>query len=122
MRVHVTYFGKKTTISVDDVLVDYLGAWIVEGRERFYADSKTQFENAVKQIRRFVSNLEEDGGAATNLSQQVQSLIIEAIAGNGLKDILKARGPRYQKPPKEQFIVPNEWVEESARKKSVQLN
>lgn len=118
MRVHVTYFGKKTTISVDDVLVDYLGAWIVEGKEHFYADPKIQFENAVKQIRRFVSNLEEDGGTATNLSQQVQSLIIEAVAGNGLKDILNARGPRYQKPPKKQFIIPREWVEESARRKS----
>lgn len=111
MRIHVTYRGKKTTISIDDVLLDYLGAWMVEGHQEHYAEAKFQMDLAISQARKFATNLEKSGAAARNLSQQVQGLIIGAISAPRLIDIIEARGPRYKKPPPEEFVVPQEWCD-----------
>ncbi|WP_263406623.1 hypothetical protein [Candidatus Dactylopiibacterium carminicum] len=42
MRLHVICHGKKTTISIDDILMDYLGAWLVEDEPKLHAKAKTQ--------------------------------------------------------------------------------
>lgn len=96
MRIHVTHNGKNTTISVDDVLIDYLGAWLREGQPEFYTQADKQLNVAIETVRRYVKLIEKMPSAGT-LSSQVQRLIVEQIAKPGLAEIIKARGPLPKK-------------------------
>lgn len=96
MRIHVTYKGKNTTISVDDVLIDYLGAWLREGQPEFHSKADKQFNAAVERVRKYVWIIERIPSEGT-LSSQVQKMIIEEIAKPGLDEIIKARGPLPKK-------------------------
>lgn len=110
MRIHVRYNGKQTTISVDDVLVDYLGAWCCSEQPEFHLDSKVQMKMVLETVRKLVKTAESEGSNAT-LSGRVQGMIIRVIAQEGLEKIVKARGP-LKMPKKEPFKVPPEWRED----------
>lgn len=110
MRIHVRYRGKKTTISLDDVLVDYLGAWCCSGQPEFHLDSKVQMKMVLEVVRKIVKGAESEDSSAP-LSGRVQSMIIRIIAQEGLGDIVKARGP-LKMPKKKPFRVPPEWFQE----------
>ena len=97
MRLHVTHHGKKTTISVDDILMDYLGAWLVEEDETLHPNAKKQLQKATSFLQRYVTRY-TDSLPEKNLSQHVQGRVIQLIAAPHLANILKARGPRYVKP------------------------
>lgn len=109
MRIHVRHNGKKTTISVDDVLVDYLGAWCCSGQPEFHLDIKVQMKMVLDVVRRIVNAAESEDTTAP-LSGRVQAMIIKLIAQEGLRDIVEARGP-LTRPKKEPFKVPKEWLE-----------
>lgn len=96
MRLHVTCHGKKTTISIDDQLMDYLGAWLAEVDQKFHGKAKWQHEQALAYIRRYVAR-QGDDLPTKNLSQHIQGLIVRLIAAPGLDSIIEARGPRYKK-------------------------
>ena len=103
MRLHVTCQGKKTTISIEDQLIDYLGAWLVEKLPRYHNNAEKQLDKAKDYIRRYLAAA--DGAEvlpAKNLSQHVQAHIIELIAAPYIADILKARGPRHAIAPARQ--------------------
>ena len=110
MRIHVRYHGKQTTISVDDVLVDYLGAWCCSEQPEFHLDSKVQMKMALEVVRKLVKAAESEDSSAP-LSGRMQGLIIRVIAAEGLGDIVKARGP-LKMPKKEPFKPPPEWAED----------
>ncbi|WP_127913404.1 hypothetical protein [Enterobacter roggenkampii] len=71
MRIHVTLNGKKTTISIDDLLFDYLGAWLVEQRPKLHSKPKEQYDQAKSQIRKYVQDNAEKL-PSKNLSQHIQ--------------------------------------------------
>lgn len=96
MRLHVTCHGKQTTVSIDDQLIDYLGAWIVEDHPQYHTRAKKQQDEAKAYIKRYVATIGDDL-PTKNLSQHIQAFIIQVIAAPGLEAIIKARGPRYQK-------------------------
>lgn len=96
MRLHVTCHGKKTTVSIDDLLIDYFGAWLVAEHPKFHANAKFQHKVATDFIRRHIAQ-QGDDLPTKNLSQHIQEFIIRAIAAPGLDDIIEARGPRYKK-------------------------
>lgn len=109
MRLHVTYHGKKTTISLDDQLVDYLGAWLVENQPKRHGNAKKQYEMATDHIRRYIAAAANaDVLPAKNLSQYVQAHIIESIAAPYIAPILKARGPRYKSAPDRRSTSPED--------------
>ena len=111
MRVHVTCKGKKTTVSVDDVLIDYLGASLVAKYPKFHKNAKFQLEQALDMIRRYAEVCAEEPSEDT-LSSRVQAAIIRGIAAPGLADTIHVRGPRYKKAPP--APVPKEWTDEFA--------
>ncbi len=96
MRIHVTLNGKKTTISIDDLLFDYLGAWLVEQRPKLHSKSKEQYDQAKSQIRKYVQDNAEKL-PSKNLSQHIQNAILEIIMPKELNEIIEKRGPRYEK-------------------------
>lgn len=103
MRLHVICHGKKTTISLDDQLVDYLGAWLVEHHPKWHGNAKKQHEMATAHIRRYIEvAAKADVLPPTNLSQHVQAYIIESIAAPCIAPILKVRGPRHKSEPDRQ--------------------
>ena len=110
MRIHVRYHGKNTTISVDDVLVDYLGAWCCSEQPEFHLDSKVQMKMVLESVRKLVKVAESEDSSAP-LSGRVQAMIIRLIAQDGLKDIVEARGP-LKMPKKKPFKIPQEWLED----------
>lgn len=98
MRIHVSYQGKKTTISVDDKLIEYLGAYLVQHTEKYHSNAKFQAFLALDKIRNFVSEEGEIGGLPSkNLSQYVQSRVINWIIDPVIVDILSVRGPLPKK-------------------------
>lgn len=98
MRIHVSYQGKKTTISVDDKLIGYLGAYIVKNTQKYHSDAKLQAYLALQEIRALVSKEGETGGLpSSNLSQHVQSRVINWIIDPVIVDILSVRGPLPKK-------------------------
>lgn len=96
MRIHVTYRKKNTTISVDDVLIDYLGAWYLADHPELHKNAERQLAAALGAVRRIVKGIEQMQPDGT-LSSQVQRMIIEQIAKPGLAEIIKARGPLPKK-------------------------
>lgn len=93
MRIHVTANGKHTSISVDETLLDYLGARMVQKRPKLHTNAQRQLELAKAQIQEFVR--ESRTLPEKNLSQYVQSMIVEQIINPELQTILDARGPRH---------------------------
>lgn len=93
MQIHITLKGKPTTVSVDDILFDYFGAWLVDESPELHSKAKTHHDrskNAIKRICR------DPDLPIKNVSQFVQQRIIELIAAPHLKGILEIRGPRYE--------------------------
>lgn len=90
MRVHVTVRGKRTTISVDDVLIDYLGAYLVREHSRKHHSFDDQQRAAKACIARALAD--DVDVPERNLSQHIQALIIKRIAAPGLDEILAKRG------------------------------
>lgn len=97
MRISITLEGKATTISVDDTLMDYLGAYLVAEKSKLHTNAKRQQEWAKQYIREVILMRPDVPGK--DLSQYVQRHIIHAIAAPGLADIIEARGARYKKQP-----------------------
>ena len=97
MRISITLNGKATTISVDDTLMDYLGAYVVKDKPKLHKNAKRQQDWSKQFIRDVV--LQRTDVPAKDLSQFVQRHIIHAIAADGLVDIIAERGPRYKKEP-----------------------
>lgn len=97
MRISITLEGKATTISVDDTLMDYLGAYLVAEKSKLHKSAKRQQEWAKQYIREVILMRPDVPGK--DLSQYVQRHIIHAIATPGLADIIEARGARYKKQP-----------------------
>lgn len=97
MRISITLNGKATTISVDDTLMDYLGAVLVKSSPKLHARAKRQQDMAKSCIRETI--LQQADVPSKDLSQYVQRMIIHMIAEHGLADIIQSRGPRYKKEP-----------------------
>ena len=97
MRISITLKGKATTISVDETLMDYLGAYLVDDKPKLHKNAKRQQEWAKQFIREVI--LVRPDVPSKDLSQYVQRHIIEAIAAPGLADIIETRGARYKKEP-----------------------
>ena len=97
MRISITLKGKATTISVDDTLMDYLGAYLVAEKSKLHKNAKRQQEWAKQYIRGEILTRPDVPGK--DLSQYVQRHIIHAIAAPGLADIIEARGARYRTQP-----------------------
>lgn len=97
MRISITLYGKATTISVDDTLMDYLGAHVVKDKPNLHKNAKRQQDWSKQFIRDVV--LQRADVPVKDLSQFVQRHIIHAIAADGLVDIIAERGPRYKKEP-----------------------
>lgn len=96
MKFHATINGKPSSISVDDVLIDYLGAWYLDQRKEVTTNAKSHYESCKKVIKILINSPELP---SKNISQFVQSEIIKMIAAPHLESIIVARGPRYV-PPK----------------------
>jgi hypothetical protein len=96
MKFHATINGKPSSISVDDVLIDYLGAWYLDQRQEVTTNAKSHYESCKKVIKILINSPELP---SKNISQFVQSEIIKMIAAPHLESIIAARGPRYV-PPK----------------------
>lgn len=96
MLVHVTISGKKTTVSIDDVLMDYLGAWIVRGDPSLYGKAKRQQQEARKCVRDRLVKMND--APSKNLSQFIQECIIRLIVDEQLTSILDVRGDPYKAP------------------------
>jgi len=96
MRIHLTVRGKKTTVSIDDLLWDYLGAWAVDNDPSAHAKAKLQHELALTHIKHYVK-VSEHELPDKNLSQHLQSVIIRLIAAPNLAAIISARGARYDR-------------------------
>ncbi len=111
MRVHVTVRGKKTTVSIDDVLADYFGAWIVKDQEPLHKRARLQALQVKSEVRGIVARI-TDGVPEKNISQYVQGVIIACIAEPGLAEIVKKRGPRYVKP---KFDINNLFQDEEEK-------
>ena len=97
MRISVTFSGKATTISVDDTLIDYLGAFLVQDKPKQHSNAEGQLKAAKKYIRNTI--LKRPNVPSQELSQYVQRIIIHTIAAPELCDILITRGERYKKEP-----------------------
>jgi len=97
MRISITLDGKATTISVDDTLMDYLGAYLVAEKPKLHKNAKRQQEWAKQYIREAILTRSDVPGK--DISQYVQRYILHAIAAPGLADIIEARGARYKKQP-----------------------
>lgn len=97
MRISITLSGKATTISVDDTLMDYLGATMVKNSPRLHTNAKRQQEMAKEFIRDVILQLPDVPNR--DVSQYVQRKIICAVAADGLDAIIDTRGPRYKKEP-----------------------
>ena len=93
MRIHVTANGKPTSISVDETLIDYMGAKAVLKRPNLHTDAQRQFELAKEAIQEFVR--ESKTLPEKNLSQYVQSVLIQNIASSELQASVDARGSRH---------------------------
>lgn len=97
MQIHVTLKGKPTTVSVDDVLFDYFGAWLLDESPKLHSQAKAHHDVSKKYIKKLCSSLELP---SKNISQFIQQKIIEFIAAPQLENIIKTRGPRYVPPKK----------------------
>lgn len=97
MRIHVTANGKHTSISVDETLIDYLGARMVQDRPKLHTNAQRQQEIAKEYIRDVI--LQQPDLPTKNVSQYVQRTIISVIAAGELESIIEARGPRYESGP-----------------------
>lgn len=93
MRIHVTANGKATSISVDETLIDYLGARAVRNKPNLHTNAEEQLEKAKNGIQEFVRTSKDLPDK--NLSQYVQKMIIENIVNPEFEKILEARGPRF---------------------------
>lgn len=98
MKFNVTLKGKPTSISIDDVLIDYFGAWLVEGRPLKIKNAKAHHDEVKKNVRRLSNDLDLP---KNNVSQFIQAKIIKLIASPQLESIIEARGPRYVPPKRE---------------------
>jgi hypothetical protein len=99
MRVHVTYKGKKTTISISDRLMDYFGALLVKENPKRHGNAKFQRNMAVEYIRSMVSDCPVH---TPSLSGYVQDKIVWAIVDPDLHAILEKRGAPYDNSKKAQ--------------------
>lgn len=95
MRISITRSGKATTISVDDTLMDYLGASLVKSSPKLHTNAKRQQQLAKEFIRESILGGSEP--PIKDLSQYVQRMIIHSIAETGLAAIVEARGPKYKR-------------------------
>lgn len=98
MKFNVIIKGKPTSISVDDVLIDYFGAWLVEGRPSKINNAKAHHDEVKKNVRRLSNDIDLP---KNNVSQFIQAKIINLIAAPQLESIIEARGPRYVHPKRE---------------------
>lgn len=98
MKFNVTLKGKQTSISVDDVLIDYFGAWLLEESPKLHGNAKEHFKTSKDYIKRLCRELDLPN---KNVSQFIQQQIIELIAAPHLKGIIDIRGPRYAPPKRE---------------------
>ena len=115
MRISVTLEGKATTISVDDTLMDYLGAYLVIEKPKLHKNAKRQQEWAKQYIREVILTRPDVPGK--DLSQYVQRHIVHAIAAPDLADIIDARGEPYKKKPFDVaslFASPSEFARAQA--------
>ncbi|TXT37431.1 MAG: hypothetical protein FD135_3607 [Comamonadaceae bacterium] len=102
MKFHVTLKGKPTSISVDDVLVDYLGAWVVRNFPKYHSQAKFQYNEA----KDFIKVLCDDPALPNkNVSQFIQAKIIRRISEPHLAPIIETRGPRYVPPKRERYAI-----------------
>ena len=95
MRISVTINGKATTISVDDTLIDYLGAALVMPAPKLHGSAKIQQDKAKQFIRDEI--LSSPAMPDKDISQFVQRRIIKLIAADGLDTIIEVRGPRFRR-------------------------
>lgn len=109
MRIHVTYQGKKTTVSVENILIDYFAAWLAEDYPDSHANAKAQLIAATEGVQRYVEGLTPSPSKDT-LSSRVQEMIIHKIAKPGLGAIVQMRG-HLQTPRKKKYKVPQEWID-----------
>ncbi len=93
MRIHVTANGKATSISVDETLMDYLGAHFVRDKPKLHTDAEKQLELAKIRIQEFVRSSKELPDR--DLSQFVQNVILSYIVNPEYEKILETRGPRF---------------------------
>lgn len=98
MRLHVIYQGNKTTISIEDQLVEYLGALLVKNRPEWHGDAKVQLDIATGFIRDNIFQVSElDHLPTKNISQYVRSRIINWIAEPVILEIIDIRGEPAKK-------------------------
>lgn len=95
MRISIKINSKATTISVDDTLIDYLGAWLVADAPKYHGRARHQQVRAKNFIREHI--LSSPALPGKDISQFVQRRIIQLIAAEGLGAIIDKRGPRYKK-------------------------
>lgn len=119
MRVHITCHGKKTTVSIDDLLIDYLGAWLVAEHPHLHSKAKKQHDYAIGYIKQYVEKKGEFF-PEKNISQHIQAFIIRMIAAPGLADIIETRGSRYQKKQTDSETLAK-WQAEMEAKKALKL-
>lgn len=98
MRLHVIYQGNKTTISIEDQLVEYLGALLVKNRPEWHGDAKVQLDIATGFIRDNIFQVSKlDHLPTKNISQYVRSRIITWIAEPVILEIIDIRGDPAKK-------------------------
>lgn len=97
MKFHATIKGKSTSISIDDLLIDYLGAWALDEDPKAQTNALEHYKVCKDAIKRLC---EVPGLPSKNVSQFIQGEIIKLIAAPHLKSIIEARGPRYVPPNK----------------------
>lgn len=97
MQIHVTLKGKPTTVSVDDVLFDYFGAWLLDESTKLHSKAKAHHDISKEYIKKLCASPELP---SKNVSQFIQQEIIKLIAAPQLENIIKTRGPRYVPPKK----------------------
>jgi len=118
MRIHVTHYDKVTTISIDDQLVDYLGAILVKDDPKSweYKSGNKQRKKAIAEIKRQLAVDASYGLLPTkNLSQHVRKMVIKWIAHPAISKILAYRNPPDKKTRAKKSDVGKPLTEEAKK-------
>lgn len=100
MKIHVIVRSKPTTVSIDDILFDYFGAWLLDASPKLHSNAKEHHSTAKDYVKKLCATLDLPD---KNVSQFIQGKILEIVAAPHLAAILETRGPRYEPPKKETY-------------------
>lgn len=97
MLLHLTFNGKKTSVLLDDTLMDLVGAVAVQHRPEWHADAERQHKEGRALARRAAKKISPILLRAhkETLTRVLTRTLLLYVASDELLDIVEKRGPRY---------------------------